>query len=168
MGKLLCWHWWGVLFRFRFAPIFVLFDFVANPAHGLLGTLDVFFGREFIQRLLVWQLDVDGNPVGVASGLFDNFLTGFGNGFEMDVAAKVVIFAELSSNFDNALHREIRIANDTGAEKKPFNVIAFVKFERQRNDFIDGESRTLAVAGSTIDAVVAIVDTGVRHQDFEK
>lgn len=59
LGKLFCRHWRGMLFRFRFAPIFVLFDFVANPAHGLLGALDAFFGREFVEGLLVGQLNVD-------------------------------------------------------------------------------------------------------------
>lgn len=86
----------------------------------------------------------------------------------MDVAAKVVIFAELSGDFDNAFHSEIRIANDARAEKKTFDVIAFVKFERQRNDFIDGESSALAIAGSPIDTVVAIVNACVGYQDFQK
>jgi hypothetical protein len=80
----------------------------------------------------------------------------------MDVTAEFVFVAQRLSHGDQLLHRVIGALDNTGAEKKPFDVISFVKLDRKIGDLLRRKSGTWSVAGDPIYAVLAVVHTIVR------
>lgn len=143
-------------------------DFDADVLHGFAGASDVFFGGKMVEGFLLGELDVDGDAVGVFPGFRDEVVGCLGDGFEMDVAAEVVDFAEGFGDLDDLLHGEVSAADDAGAEEEPFDVVPFVEIEGESDDFFGGEASTADVAGATVDAVVAVVEADVGEEDFQE
>ena len=148
------------------ARFFVFFDAKTNAAHGLAGAAEVFFGGEGGETFLCRKLDVDTNTVSIFSGLVDEFLGGFGDGFEVDVATEVMVFAQGAGDLVDLLHGVVGIADDAGAEEEAFDVVALVEVEGELDHFLRGKACARGVAGASIDAVVAIVNAGVGEEDF--
>ncbi len=65
-----------------------------NRLHGLLDRRDVFFRGEGLQAQVGRQFDIDAEAVGVAASLFDQRRIGVRDGFEVDVATKLMYFAQ--------------------------------------------------------------------------
>ena len=147
---------------------FVFLNTLTNAAHGLAGAAEVFFGSEGGKAFLCRKFDVDTNTVSIFSGLVDEFLRGFRNGFEVDVAAEMMVFAKGARDLVDLLHGVIGIANNTGAEEEAFDVVALVEVEGELDDFLGSEPGTRGVAGAPVDAVVAIVDAGVSQENLEE
>lgn len=144
------------------------FDLPANVSHRFLRAGEVILRRESGQTGLRGQFDVDADAVGVASGPFDERGRGFRDGLEVDVAAKEIFLAQLAGNFDDQLHRVVRALDDAAAEEKPFDVVPFVEIERELHHFVRREAGALDVAAAAVDAVVAVVETGIGEQHFEQ
>lgn len=86
----------------------------------------------------------------------------------MDIAAEVVGFPEGFRDGDDLLHGVVGIADDAGAEEEAFDVVTLVEVEGELDDFVCGEDGAADVAGSTVDAVVAVVDAGVGKEELEQ
>lgn len=114
--------------------------------HRFLGAGDVFFWSEILETLLLRELDIDTDAVGVFSSLGDEFVRGFWDGLEMDIASEVMVFAERPRDLHHLLHGEVGAAHDSRTEEEAFDVIAFVEIESQRNDLLDGEACPADVA----------------------
>ena len=52
-----------------------------------------------------WQFDIDRNAIGIAPRAGNQFGIGLGNGLEVDIAAKFVLFAQDARCLDQLLHR---------------------------------------------------------------
>ena len=145
-----------------------LVDFLPDMAHGLFGAEEVFFGGEGVEALLGGEFDVDADAVGVLAGEGDERLRGFGDGFEVDVASKMMDLAQFTGDVDDEFHGMVGAADDAAAEEEAFDVIAFVEVEGELDDFVGGEAGAGDVAGAAVDAVVAVVEAGVGHEDLEE
>ncbi len=143
-------------------------DAVADFTHGFAGAFEGFFGGEFFEGFFVGEFDVDGDAVSELAGFFDECDGGFGDGFEVDVAAEVVVFAEGAGDFDDHFHGVVGIADDAGGEEEAFDVVSFVEVEGEFDDFGWGEGGALDVGGAAVDAVVAVVEAAVCEEDFEE
>ena len=85
----------------------------------------------------------------------------------MDVAGKAVLAPQLLGDEHHLFHRVVGGPDDAGGQEKSFDIIALIKFGRQRHDLVDREPRAADVRGASIDAVGAVVQTVVGEQDFE-
>lgn len=124
----------ATLLRFAFGNL------VADFVHRLPGAGDVFFRSEILETLLLGEFDVDADAVGVFSGLSDEFVRGFRDGLEMDIASEVMDLAERPGDSHHLLHGEVGAAHDSRTEEEAFDVIAFVEIESQRDDLFGGEA----------------------------
>ena len=86
----------------------------------------------------------------------------------MDVAAKVVVFAQATRHFHQLLHGVVGRLDDAAGQEQPLNAVAAVKVQRQRHHLGCGEPRALHIGTFAVDAVAAVVNAHVRQQDFEQ
>ena len=139
-----------------------------QPAHGAADRAHVLFRREFREAVFRGHLDIDGEAVGIFAGFRDQRLVGLGNCLEMDVAAEMMLLAQLARHADHLLHRVVGAADDAGGEEQALDVIAAVEVERELDDLIDGEARPRHVAGGAVDAIEAIVIAGIGEQHLQQ
>lgn len=125
---------------------FAFGNLVTDFVHRLSGAGDVFFRSEILEALLLGEFDVDADAVGVFSGLSDEFVRGFRDGLEMDIASEVMDLAERPGDLYHLLHSEVGAAHDSRTEEEAFDVIAFVEIESQRDDLLGGEACPADVA----------------------
>ena len=85
----------------------------------------------------------------------------------MDVAAKVVVFAQHTRNLDDLLHRVVGALDDAAGKEKTFDAISAIEIEGQRHNFIHRKARALHIARHAIDAVQTVVRAKVGEQNFE-
>ncbi len=78
---------WRSLFRFRFGLTLM------NGVHRLLDGRYLFFRRQANQAGLGRKFDVDAEAVGVTPRLCNELRVGIWNRLQMDVTAKLVLFA---------------------------------------------------------------------------
>ncbi len=78
---------WCALFCFGFSLAFM------NGVHRLLDGHHLFLWRQADQASLGRQFDIDAEAVSVTARLRDKLRVGIGNRFQMNVAAKLVLFA---------------------------------------------------------------------------
>jgi hypothetical protein len=64
------------------------------------------------------------------------------------------------------LHGEVGAADDAGAKEESFDIVPLVEVEGEGDDFLGGESGATDVTGSSVDAVVAVVEADVGEEDF--
>ena len=96
------------------------------------------------------KLDIDRHPVGMKPSLMDQLRIGVGNCLQMDVAAKVMILAQASSDRDDLLHRVVGRTNDPRGKEQAFDIIALVECQRQLDDFLRREPRSANVRARLI------------------
>ena len=70
--------------------------------------------REPAQSGTGGQFDIDRDTVCQHPCLMDQFGIGFGNGLEVDISAKVMLFAKDTRTFDHLLHRVVGALDDAG------------------------------------------------------
>lgn len=86
----------------------------------------------------------------------------------MDIAAKLVHFAQQTRHFNQLFHGVIRRADDPGAQKQPAHAIATVEVQGQGDHFFRRKARAGHITGAAIDAVLAVIQTKVGQQDFQQ
>ena len=86
----------------------------------------------------------------------------------MNIALKPVQSPELIDRLVNQLHGIVRIVENPGAQKQPFNIVSPVELDRQLADFVRCEGRSRHVIGTPVDAVFTVIDTFIGEQDLEK
>src|SRR5579875_2968541 len=118
-----------------------------NLSHGALDGLDLFIGGELDKVLLRGQFDVGAEAIGEGSSAGNERGGGSRDGFEVDVAAKGVIFAQGAGNFDQLFHGVVGRLDDAGAEKEAFDVVAAVEVEGEIHHFSRGEAGARNIAG---------------------
>lgn len=127
-----------------------------------------FLGREPFQTDFGWQFDIDAQAIRVTARLRDQLRIGIGNGFQMDIPAKQMFFAQRLRDAYQLLHRVVRRADHAGTEKQPVDVIAPVKVEREAHDFLGCETRARHVARAPVHAILTVVQTEIGQQDFQQ
>ena len=139
-----------------------------QTGHRAVNRRAVFFRRQRLQAADGGQLDVDAQAVGIQAGSGQQIRRRIGNGFKVDVAAKVVVFAQHARHFNHLLHGVVRILNDAAGQKQAFNAVAAVKIKRQADNFVHAEARPGHIAADPVDAVQAVISAKVGEQDFQQ
>ena len=67
----------------------------------------VLVGREPGEAFFCRQFDIDRDPVCIEPGLMDQLRIGLRNGLQVDVAAKIVLFAQDPGHLRQLLHRVV-------------------------------------------------------------
>ena len=94
--------------------VFLVFQYtLLNKFHRLEDTLVVFLWCQQFKRLLTGNLDVDAHTVGITPSFSHQFLTGTGDGFQVDIAIEAMDGAQVADNGRQSLHRVVGIAHDT-------------------------------------------------------
>src|SRR5690606_657978 len=65
-------------------------------------------------------------------------------------------------------HGLIRRADDAGGQEQTFYIVAAIEFEGERDDLLHGEPRPLDIAGYPVDAIGAVEDAEVGHEDLQQ
>src|SRR3546814_21069244 len=86
----------------------------------------------------------------------------------MDIAGKAMLLAQYARDFDQLLHRIVFGTDDARGEEQSLDIVALVEIERQRDDFLRAEARTLDIARRAVDAETAVVDAEVGEQDLKQ
>src|SRR5690606_20997069 len=142
--------------------------FVGEVIHGRDDVAVVLFRRDFLQAPLGGQLDIHTQAVGIEPGLMEQLGTGPGDGLDMDVAVEVVLGAQRLGDAHQLFHGRIGALEDARAEKQPFDEVAPVEIQRQRDDFLHGEAGALHVVTAPGHAVGAVVHADVGKQDLQQ
>jgi hypothetical protein len=86
----------------------------------------------------------------------------------MDITAIAVFDPELFRHSHKVGHCVVLTASDARGQEQPFDAVSAIEIERQLNHFINGKTRSQHIAGTTTDAIGAIVDAEVCQQDFQE
>ena len=98
----------------------------------------------------------------------DQLRIGVGDGLEMDVAAKVMLFPQDARDFYQLLHRMVGALHDTRGEEQPLDVVAAVEAQGEVDDLLRRKPRAPHVRALAVDAIVAIEHAVVGEQDLEQ
>ena len=139
-----------------------------HAGHGPVDGGAVFLRRQGREALGRGQLDVDGQTVRIAACALHQLGRCVGDGFEVDVAAKVVLLAQHACHLYHLLHGVVGALDDAAGEEQPLDAIAAVKVQRELHHLTDCEARPGHVAGHTVHAVQAVVLAEVGEQDLEQ
>ena len=139
-----------------------------HAGHGAVDGGAVFFWRQGREAFGRGQLDVDGQAVRIAACALHQLRRCIGNGLQMDVAAKVVLFAQHAGHLHHLLHGVVRALDDAAGQEQPLDAIAAVKVQRELHHLIDREARPGHVAGHAVHAVQAVVLAEVGEQNLEQ
>ncbi|MNK71998.1 hypothetical protein D3C87_914640 [compost metagenome] len=139
-----------------------------DGVHRLFDRSDVLLRRQHLQAGIGGQFDIDAQAIGVAASLFNQCRIGFGNGLEMDVPAKLMLFTQQLRHPHQLLHGVVRRTNDAGTEKQPADAVTPVEIHGQRHDFLGGETSARNIAGAAVDAVLAIVKAEIGQQNLQQ
>jgi hypothetical protein len=113
----------------------------AQPAHGAPDRAQVLLWREFGEARFFRHLDIDGKPVGIFACFRDQRVVRFRDGLQVDVTAKVMLFAKRARHADHLLHGVVGAPDDAGGQEQPFDIVAAIEIERQLHHLVDGEAR---------------------------
>ena len=80
----------------------------------------------------------------------------------------MVLRAEKQQRLAHFFHSIGRIAQDTGTQEQPFDIISFVKFNGQFTNLLRCKSGALYIIAGSVDTIFAIIGTMICHQDLEK
>ena len=136
--------------------------------HRLLDDADVLLRRQPPQGLVAGQFDIGRQPVGIEARLLHQPRLGLGDQLQMDIAAEVVVDAQLLRDQNELLHRIVAGADDARGEKQALDIVPLVEIEREVDDLVDAEPRALDVRGRPVDAIDAVVDAEIGQQDLEQ
>ena len=137
-----------------------------QTCHGTVNRRAVFFRRQRLQAADGGQLDIDAQAIRIQAGAGQQIGRRIRNGFKVDVAAKIMVFAQHARHFNHLLHGVVRILNNAAGQKQAFNAVAAVKIKRQLNNFIDAEARPGHIAADPVDAVKAVIGAKIGEQYF--
>ena len=86
----------------------------------------------------------------------------------MDISVETVYQAQTLSHTDKPFHRVIRITDDTGTEKKTFDVIAAIEFHREFYQFRHGKRSAGKVVATAVDTIGAVIDTVIGEHYLQQ
>ena len=137
-------------------------------AHRAADRLGRLFRGVGLDGAVCWQFDVDRQTVGIKPRLFDQFRRGVGDRLEVDVAAKVLFLAQAAGDLDHRLHRLVGVSDHTRGKEQSFDVVAAIEFDGEADDLFHAEPGARHIRRDAVDAIGAIIDAEIRHQDLEK
>ena len=106
-------------------------DPLLDEAHRGEDALVALVGSQRAQTLLIGNLDVDAQAVGIAPRLIHQLLAASRYALHVDVAIEAVHGAQVFDHPYQPLHRVIGIAHHPRAEEKPLDVVAAIELDRQ-------------------------------------
>ena len=106
-------------------------DPLLDEAHRGEDALVALVGSQRAQTLLIGNLDVDAQAVGIAPRLIHQLLAASRYALHVDVAIEAVHGAQVFDHPYQPLHRVIGIAHHPRAEEKPLDVVAAIKLDGQ-------------------------------------
>jgi len=139
-----------------------------HAGHGSVDGGAVFLRGQRSQAFGGGQFDVDGQAVRIAPCALHQLRRCIGNGLQMDVAAKVVLFAQHAGHLHHLLHGVVGALDDAAGQEQPLDAIAAVKIQRELHHLIHREARAGHVAGHAVHAVQAVVLAEVGEQNLEQ
>ena len=86
----------------------------------------------------------------------------------MDVPVKMVFLPQNAQRFDHQFHGAVRAAQYGAGQKQTFDVVAAVEADGQIGQLSGSKGGAGPIIGTAIDAVAAIVGTGVGIKHFEQ
>ena len=98
----------------------------------------------------------------------DQLRIGIRNGFKVDVATKMVIFAQGARHLDQTLHGVVRASYDARAQEQTIYIVAPIKIQRQIHHFRRPETRAWHVAGAPVHAIQAVILAKIGQQYLEQ
>ena len=141
---------------------------LADARHGLLDARAVLFRGELLEAGFRRQLDIDGEAVSIAPSLLDQQRVGIGDGFQVNITAEIVVFAQAPGDAQHLFHRVIRITDDAGGQEQALNVVALVEIEGELDHLIRRKTRAPHIAGRAVDAIKALIDAEIGEQNFQQ
>ena len=135
----------------------VLHAAVADLCHGAQDALLRLVRSERFETRFAWQLNIDAEPVGKKSKLFDQLRRCAGDRLGVDIAVEAIRIAQDRQRADHQLRRVVRRAQDAGGEEEPFNIVAAKEADRQLRKLFRREGRARRVVRTAVDAVFAVV-----------
>ena len=141
---------------------------VADGGHGPQDRVLFLVGGQLLQASLAGQLDVDAHPVAEQPQLLHQLGRTAGDGLGVDIPIEAVGPPQQLQHPAHLLHGVIGVAQHSGAEKQPLDVIAPVKLDGQPRQLLRGKGGAGHVVGAAVDAVLAVVHTAVGHQHLEQ
>ncbi|EGF52798.1 hypothetical protein HMPREF9445_01126 [Bacteroides clarus YIT 12056] len=86
----------------------------------------------------------------------------------MDIAVEAMDGTKVFGHTHQPFHCIIGVAHHTATQKKPFDVVAAIKFHCQIHQFADGKGGTRQVVATTVDTIGAIVYAVIRQHHFQQ
>ncbi|MOA00514.1 hypothetical protein D3C78_1198830 [compost metagenome] len=145
-----------------------LLDLQTDIGHGAANIGGLLFRRETANAAIGRQFDIDRKTIRIKPRLLDQPGRRFGNGFQVDIAAKTMGNAQFTRHAHHLFHRVIGGADDAGGQEQPLDIVAPIKLQRQPNHFFWRKPRSLDIAGRAVDAIGAIIDAEIGQQNFQE
>ncbi|EKD61409.1 MAG: hypothetical protein ACD_54C00251G0001 [uncultured bacterium] len=136
--------------------------------HGGANGLRALFRCQFPQAGILRQFHIDRQTIRIKSRRADQFGRCIGDGLQVDIPPKPVLLPQRLRDPHHIGHRLIGRPNDPRRQKQPLDVIAPVKLQRQRHHFLNRKPRAFDIGRHPIDAIGAVKDAEIRHQDLQQ
>ena len=143
-------------------------DTLLDIAHRGENALETLVRSQGAQTLLIGNLDVDAQTVGIATRLINQLLAASRDALHVDVAIEAVHGAQVFDHPHQPLHRVIGIAHHARAEEKPLDVVATIELDGQFHQLTDGEGSPRQVVAAAVNAIGTVVDAIVGQHDLQK
>ena len=127
-------------------------------------------GRDLLgaQALLGGKLDVDAHPVSQKAQLGQQLPAGAGDGLGVDIAEKMIFPTEDAQGLQHELAGVVRVLHHGGGEEEPLDIVPPVKLDGQVGQLPGGEGGPAGVVGHPVDAIGAVIGTGVALQHLQE
>ena len=145
-----------------------LVNLAPDVPHGRLRTRQIFLRGQRIETLLAGQLHIDADAVRITPCQSDELLRSLRDRLQMNVAAKLVHLPQLPCDLDHQFHRVVRTADDPAAQEQSLDVVPLVEIQRQLHHLVRREPCACHIAGPPVDAVVAVIQAGIRHEHLHQ
>ena len=86
----------------------------------------------------------------------------------MNITLKMIFCPQFIQSLIQKLHGNIRTDHNSGTQKQSLDIIAPIKSDGQITDLLRSKGSPRNVIAPAVDAVFAVIDAFVGHQDFQK
>ena len=141
---------------------------VPDQSHRAQDRFPRFVRRQRLQSLLRGQLNVDAHAVRQQAQLLHQLRRRAGDGLGVNIAVEAIVLPQDAQGADHLFGGIIGIAQHTGGEKQPFNIVPPIKADGQLSQLPGRECGAPHVVGAPVDTVLAVIDATVGHQHLQQ